>query len=229
MDWITYWNGTPSVYVSRRHKEAHYRAVADGIAALVEHRDAKVVDFGCGEALAADRLALHCGHLYLSDGAETVRAGLAARFANFPTISVLGETGMAELDDASVDLVVVNSVVQYLSRDDLEGLVRDWRRVLAANGRLVFADIIPPDLGASDDAIELLKFARANGFLLQAVTGLVRTALSDYRKLRAALGLAKYSEDAFIALMREHGLAASRIRPNLGHNQRRMAFDARPI
>ncbi|MCB1510106.1 MAG: class I SAM-dependent methyltransferase [Hyphomicrobiaceae bacterium] len=229
MDWIAYWDGSPSVYVCRRHKEIHYRTIADGIAALVEKPHARVLDFGCGEALAAERVARSCGHLYLADAAANVRASLSARFADAPRITVLDGASPISVTPGSLDLIVVNSVVQYLTRDVLGALLEEWRPLLAQDGRIVFADIVPPDLGPSNDAAELLKFARANGFVAQAIGGLLRTALSDYRKLRTTLGLSKYSEQGFMAFLLEHGFAATRIRPNLGHNQRRMAFSARPI
>ena len=36
-----------------------------------------------------------------------------------------------------------------------------------------------------------------NGFLLRALAGLARTAVSPYRKLRSTLGIAQYTEDEF--------------------------------
>ena len=226
MDWISYWNGAPSVYVSARHKETHYRLIADGIAALVDRPDARVLDFGCGEALAAARVAQVCERLYLADGADNVRAGLAERFAAEPAITVLAAGELHLIEPATLDLIVVNSVAQYLAPGQLETLIADWMPLLAPTGHIVFADIIPTQIGAAADAGELLRFAATNGFLASAVIGLARTALSDYRKLRADLGLAKYSEDEFIALLAGTGLHAKRIHPNLGHNQQRMAFAA---
>ena len=61
------------------------------------------------------------------------------------------------------------------------------------------------------------------------VGGLVRTALSDYRKLRAALGLATYDEAAMAAKLAAAGFRAERAQKNIGHNPARMTFLARPI
>jgi hypothetical protein len=78
------------------------------------------------------------------------------------------------------------------------------------------------------DALALLRFGWQGGFMLAAAFGLLRTAFSEYRKLRAELGLAAYDEKEMIALLAEAGFKAERRRPNLGHNQARMAFVATP-
>jgi hypothetical protein len=77
------------------------------------------------------------------------------------------------------------------------------------------------------DAAALLAFARREGFLTAALGGLVRTFFSDYRRVRAVLGLRQLDEAEMIALLRANGFEAQRLRPNLGHNQSRMAFMAK--
>ena len=101
-----------------------------------------------------------------------------------------------------------------------------WRRKLKPTGVLVVADVIPPDVSPLRDAAALLWFGLKGGFLLAAIGGLVRTALSDYRKVRAQLGLATYSELEFTAILADQGFIADRVRPNFGHNQGRMTFRA---
>lgn len=227
MNWISYWNAAPSVYVSDRHKRVHYAAIARDLVHRIPRLDAVVVDFGCGEALSADIVARACGKLILCDGAESVRQGLAARFAGHPSIAVVSPENPLLTAPESVDLIVVNSVVQYLSLETLRTNLDTWRRLLSQNGALLLADIIPRRVGPLQDALALLRFAASHGFLFAAVLGLVRTALSDYRKIRSALGLTQLDETEVLALLAEHGLEGQRVHPNLGHNQNRMAFLAR--
>ena len=59
-------------------------------------------------------------------------------------------------------------------------------------------------------AAALLRFALTHGFLKDALIGLVSTALSDYRQLRAKVGLQRYSEDEMIAKLAAAGFSASR-------------------
>jgi len=229
VDWIEYWNGSASVYVSERHRRVHYALVADGIAQLVPHADAHVLDYGCGEALSADVVKAKCARLYLCDAAETVRAGLERRMARHEGVEVIAPEDLDRLPDGSVDLAVAHSVIQYLDEAALTVLMARLRRLLTPDGRIVFADIMPADARAIDDARALLGFGARNGFLLPSLVGLVRTAFSDYRRVRASHGLSRYGEADFLRVLERHGLAGQRLHPNLGHDQRRMAFAAWPI
>jgi hypothetical protein len=119
-------------------------------------------------------------------------------------------------------------VVQYLSPAELDRLLPLWRRKLAPAGMLVIADVVDPDAGMLPDVLALLRLARAEGFLLAALGGLAATFLSDYRRLRRELGLALYREGEMLARLRAAGYAAERRPRNLGFNQARMTFLARP-
>ena len=77
------------------------------------------------------------------------------------------------------------------------------------------------------DVIALLRFAATHGFLKDALIGLVSTALSDYRQLRAKVGLQRYSEADMTARLAAAGFTASRAHVNIGHNPWRMTFVAR--
>jgi ubiquinone/menaquinone biosynthesis C-methylase UbiE len=229
MNWRDYWNQDTPIYVSERHKLLHYWLIANDIVALIPSPDATVLDYGCGEALAAHRVAARCGHLYLCDGAPVVLERLRARFRNELRITVLAPDAMNGIPDRSLDLIVVNSLLQYLSLDEFRALLEIWRIKLKPDGKLVLADVIPPDVSPLTDAKALLTFAWAGGFVRSAVVGLARTAISEYRKLRDELGLSQYGEAEMIELLRDMGFEAERRKPNLGHNQARMTFVAKPV
>jgi len=74
----------------------------------------------------------------------------------------------------------------------------------------------------------LLRFGAENGFFIAAVTGLVRTLLSDYWRLRTRYGLTRYGEAAMTEKLAAAGFFAQRAAQNIGHNQARLAFMARP-
>lgn len=227
MSWREFWNADTPIYVNDRHKTVHYQRIASDIARLVSNPDAHVVDYGCGEALAAGQVAAGCGHLYLCDGAGIIRDRLRQRLATTGNVTVLSPEEFASIPGGSLDLVVVNSVVQYLSKEQFDACLAQWRRKLKPSGRLVVADVIPPGIGPLTDAAALLRFAAANGFLFAALAGLVRTFFSDYRRVRAQLGLAHYSETEFLKVLRDAGFTAERMSWNFGHNAARMAFEAR--
>jgi SAM-dependent methyltransferase len=229
MSWRDFWNQDTPIYVSERHKVLHYARIAADIARLVPASDAAVLDYGCGEALSADRIAARCARLYLCDAATLVRERLRARFAGEPRIAVLAPEDAETLPHGSLDLMVANSVIQYLGLGELRALLALARVKLKADGSLILADVIPPEVSPVTDAAALLSFAWKGGFLGVAVVGLARTAVSEYRRLRDELGLAQYEEAEMIELLAEAGFAAERLPENIGHNQARMAFRARPL
>ncbi len=54
-DWIDYYDSTHTIYVSKTHRDAHFRVIAEAIAGFIPSKDAVVLDYSCGEALFAPR------------------------------------------------------------------------------------------------------------------------------------------------------------------------------
>jgi SAM-dependent methyltransferase len=227
-DWLDFWDSRHSIYVNARHKDVHYRLIAEQIAALVPGADARVLDCGSGEATHADVIAAGAGELFLCEAAPFVREALAQRFSGQAKIRVLAPHEMARLPKHSLDLVVLHSVVQYLTPAEASALFTLFHRLLKRGGMLVVSDVIPPELGAAMDAVALLRFGSANGFFLAAASGLVRTMLSRYARLRMQLGLARYAKTAMIEKLSTAGLEAQFAPHNIGHNQARRTYYARP-
>jgi len=227
-DWVSYWDSDHPIYVNARHRDVHYRAMAEEIAQHVPSPEAVVLDYGCGEALHAARIAARCRRLMLADAAPKLRATLAARFSGNDRISIVSPEDVAALPDRSIDLIVMHSVAQYLKPEEASQLFRLFHRLLTPHGRLVVGDVVPPNVSPLTDVSALLRFAAANGFLVAALRGLVRTVFSDYPRLRAALGFTLYDEAAMVEKLKLAGFAANRAPRNLGHNQARMTFMAQP-
>jgi SAM-dependent methyltransferase len=227
-DWLAFWDKPQSIYVNARHKDVHYRLIAEKLAALVPSPTARVLDYGCGEAQHADLLAAAGGELLLCDGAPSVRSAIRARFAGNPKMRALAPEEVERLPDHCVDFIALHSVAQYLTPEQAQSLLRLFHRLLQPTGILLVSDVIPPEVTASTDAAALLRFGAANGFLFAAIGGLARTLFSDYRRLRASVGLTHYSEAAMTEKLTAAGFTVRRAATNVGHNQVRMAFIARP-
>lgn len=228
MKWLDFWNADTPIYVNDRHKAVHYRLIAGDILRLLPGPAARVMDYGCGEALCADQVASRCRHLYLCDGAPFVRDRLRARVSALGNVTVLAPEELETIPAGSLDLIVANSLIQYLSHDELKSALSAWRRLLASGGKLVIADVIPHNVSALTDVAALLRFAGRHGFLLAAASGLARTFFSDYRRVRAELGLTHYDEAELLAILRGAGFSGERLAWNFGHNPARMAFAATP-
>ena len=228
MNWLAFWDSPHSIYVNARHKDVHYRVIAEAVASLVPSPQARVLDYGSGEALHADIVAAAAGELLLCEGAPGVRASLATRFANNAKIRAVAPDEVGRLPDRSFDLIVLHSVAQYLTPDETSALFATFHRLLKPDGTLVVSDVIPPHVPAVTDALALLQFGAANGFFFAAFTGLARTLVSSYWRLRSQYGLTRYGEAAMNEKLAAAGFAAQRTPDNIGHNQARMKFIARP-
>jgi len=123
------------------------------------------------------------------------------------------------MSEKSVDLAVMNSVAQYMTPVEFDAALAVIRRLLKPSGRLVLGDILRPEVGMTRDVLALLRFAQRHGFLKDALVGLASTALSDYRQLRARVGLQRYSETEMLAKLASAGFTASRAHFNIGHNR----------
>lgn len=226
-DWIDYYDSTHTIYVSKQHRDVHFALIARDIIGYISSPDAVVLDYACGEALSAPRVADACGKLILAEPAPGVRGRLIARFAPNTKIRVRSLDELRGMEEASVDLAVMNSVAQYMTPAELDTAFAVIRRALKPTGRLVLGDILDPKVGMGGDVLALLRFGASHGFLKDALIGLVRTALSDYRQLRAKVGLQRYSEAEILAKLQAAGFSAVRAPQNIGHNASRMTFVAR--
>jgi ubiquinone/menaquinone biosynthesis C-methylase UbiE len=227
-EWIDYYDSTHTIYASKLHRELHFQLIARDIIGYIPSPDAVVLDYACGEALSAAQVAEACGKLYLAEPAPGVRGRLIARFAPNMKIRVRSLEDLRKMEENSLDLVVMNSVAQYMTPAELDSAFATSRRLLKPGGRLVVGDVLRPEVGMPRDILALLRFARANGFLRDALLGLISTALSDYRQLRSRVGLQRYGEAQMMAKLAASGFNASRAQFNIGHNPWRMTFVARP-
>ena len=224
--WVDFWNSTHSIYVNNAHKHAHSRRLLEDIIELISDDDLSVLDFGCGEALYAEDLARKCSKLLLVDSSNNIRNMLVSRTFGNESIIIKDVAECYDLKDESLDLIIVNSVFQYLNSDDTKNILKLFNKKIKKNGKLVIADVIPPDLSMISDVISLLQFAWSNGFFVISLLGLFKTYFSDYKKLRQEVGLSVYSVVDFKDLLFQNGFNAKLMDRNFGHNQGRNCFCA---
>ncbi|MCP6768624.1 hypothetical protein NL529_27670, partial [Klebsiella pneumoniae] len=92
------------IYVNARHRAVHARLIARDLGAHIP-AGARVLDYGCGEALYADEIVAHADALILCDAAPHVSAALAKRFAGHGKVNVMPPSEVAALPDACLDVV----------------------------------------------------------------------------------------------------------------------------
>lgn len=123
-----------------------------------------MLDYACGEALSASQVAAACGKLILAEPAPGVRGRLIARFAPNTKIRVRSLDDVRKMQEQSIDLVVMNSVAQYMTPDELDAALLNFSRILKPSGKLVLGDILQPNVGMFRDVTALLSFGLRHGF-----------------------------------------------------------------
>ncbi len=170
--WIDFWDRPNAIYVNQRNLDAHFECLTRDLQRFVPADGRKaVLDFGCGEALGAERLAEGCSTLYLYDAAPAVRKRLRKRLSHDRRIIILDDERLRQLDAGTIDLILVVSVIQYMGAGELASLMRSWHRLLTPSGELIVADVIEPGTPIYLDVTSQLKFAWRYGFLLPALAG----------------------------------------------------------
>ena len=219
-DWVTFWDSPHAIYVNAHHRDVHYRRIAEDVLRYMP-ANARALDYGCGEALHADIPAKAAQQLLLCEAAPKLRETLAARYAGDAKIQVVAPEQVEALGKHSLDLIVMHSVAQYLTAEELDKLFIQFHRLLKEDGLFVLGDIIPPQVSALTDALALLRFGRAEGFFFAAVFGLVRTVFSNYWDLRSTLGLTRYDKDEMLRKLTAAGFWATQGPKNIGHKDRK--------
>jgi SAM-dependent methyltransferase len=228
--WVRFWDRPHSIYANDRHLAVHCAHVAGEIVSVLPAKTGlRVLDYGCGEALSAGRVAERVAQLCLYDAAATVRAHLDERFAGVPNISMLDDAALDRIAPGSLDVIVLFSVVQYIDRAQFPALLRRLRGWLAQDGLLIISDVIPPNASMVEDIQSLLRTAWRYGFLIAALGGLAATFFSDYRRLRQQLGFATYDDVEMRALLSDAGYRCERYARNLGFHPGRRTYMARPV
>jgi SAM-dependent methyltransferase len=226
-DWVAYYDSDHSIYVNDRHRDVHYARLAEAFARYVPSGAACVLDYGCGEALHAGRVAETAGKLMLAEAGPSVRSHLIERFEDNPRIAVVSTDEVAGLPPQSLDMVILHSVSQYLTVEELGRIAALFHGLLKPGGLLLVGDVVPPDASMMLDIWALLRFGWHDGFFGAAAVGLIRTFFSNYRRLRSQIGLTRYTEPEMAARLAASGFVVTRAADNLGHLTTRMTFLAR--
>jgi cyclopropane fatty-acyl-phospholipid synthase-like methyltransferase len=139
----------------------------------------RVLDFGCGFGLVSSSLAPRVGELFLWDQSGNMRRTALANVAAHSNVRMLDLSDPDALPDTlRFDLILVNSVAQYMTKDDFGLWLKRWKRMLTRRGTIVVSDLIPADYRSSLDMQALLAFSWRHGFLLRAL----RDGFREFRR-----------------------------------------------
>jgi ubiquinone/menaquinone biosynthesis C-methylase UbiE len=186
-----------------------------------------VLDFGCGFGLVAAHLAPHVSEMWLWDPASNMRNAARRNTAHLPNVQMCDLSALEREDTQRaatplppMDVILVNSVVQYMTMAELSIWLGRWRELLARDGRLVLSDLIPTEHSVVSDTADLLMFGARHRApmtaLGQAVGGVIH-----YLRMRQASPLTRIGQDELAQRAAVAGLSSDALPANLTHLRHR--------
>jgi SAM-dependent methyltransferase len=222
-DWLTYFDHLPDSSVHRDQAAFYVESLVGRVGV---RSDQRVLDFGCGHGFVAARLAPLVGELWWWDPSTAMRSITERRTARLPNTRFCDLSGVSAEPRASTwdgprfDLILVNSVVQYMPPEELWGWLHRWRGMLSPGGSAVLSDLIEPTHGSLADVIDLLRFGVRHGSPLRAA----RDALGDvaeYRRTSKAIPLVRVDAQDLAERAADAGLQTTVLSRNLTHFTKR--------
>jgi SAM-dependent methyltransferase len=173
--WLRYWERL------RRHTVLRDEArfyVGRLLGAVGMKPYARVLDFGCGYGLVAAVLASEVGEVVLWDVSPPMRRRAAE------TVAHVGNARVVDRVSGAFDVILVNSVVQYINDVHRRRWLRRWRGWLEPSGVVVLSDVPGGCGGRLVDLADTLRLYAREGRLGVLVRERLRDLLSYRRAAR---------------------------------------------
>lgn len=216
--WSRYWEESDVCHQLRLHRVQGAEYIERLEASIAIDKNARVLDFGCGFGFVAEALSENVNKVFVWDASDNMRNLARKRLAGRQNVEWLDLShDKASPCTASVDLILINSVVQYMHIDELSSWMVRWRTMLAPGGRVIISDVIKP-AGPSVfwEIYDLLAFSVRRGVLMHTLW-LKRGHLSKYWETSASHSLTQISGDALRRLAAVAGLLFEILPANLTH------------
>lgn len=173
-----------------------------------------VLDYGCGYFDVGMALAPHVARVDGFDIEPDTIAAARMRVRSVPNAQIHDRRD--DLPRASYDLVIVNSVLQYVPEGELGDALTFMRGLLKPGGAALIADLIPRSYSPAKDALRSLWVALRSRLLLPMIMHISKAALKPDGLQLSRIDAAELSELASAARFRferlERNLTPSRQR-----------------
>lgn len=159
-DWLSYFDGLETSPLHRAQAAHYVRSLAADVGLTRTHR---VLDLGSGAGTVVALIAPRVAEVWWWDPAPGMRSGAERLTRGVPNARFCDldrpiEAPPRAVPGAPFDLILVNSVVQYMPQEELWAWLPRWRAMLTTDGRVVLSDLIPPSHAPHSDVLDLLRF-----------------------------------------------------------------------
>lgn len=219
-EWFDYWE---SLEPSSRLFEEQSAAYVEKLCNVVRlTSELTVLDYGCGFGYVTSQVAELAGQVYAWDRSPGMRSRTMHRTAHQKNVVVLERNDPgAAVSDITVDVVLINSVVQYMSHDDFKSCLLTCSDALSQEGIILVSDMVPEEYNGLRDVADLLRFSMRRGIFLETVLQGIKDA-GDYIAHRQARELTRHDQEWLRTAAAECGLTAGFVASNLTHFPRRI-------
>jgi cyclopropane fatty-acyl-phospholipid synthase-like methyltransferase len=190
------------------------------------HRHQRVLDFGCGFGFVTALIAARVREVCWWDPSLNMRSVAERSTAECPNARLcdlstpLAGAGEKEWEAFPFDVILVNSVVQYMTPEQLWMWLPQWRRMLLPEGKLILSDLIPPEHNGLHDIADLLRLGIRQGSPLRAASEALG-GLARYWRTRTAAPLTRVDQQDLVRRAAIAGLETLYLPRNLTHFHRR--------
>jgi SAM-dependent methyltransferase len=211
MSWNEYWDHLESGDLLFREYSDEY--VAKLLAEVPLHSRTRVLDFGCGYGFVASALAPRVSSIAAWDRSPLMRSRASAMLKTHANACLIDLSQAAPAE--RFDLIIVNSVVQYMTSAEFDLWLERWRDLLVESGRLVLSDL-PLAQTTWVDIIDILRFSGRRRILLRTLRE-ASIEFRRYRKTCAAQPLTQINRDDLCRRAGAAGFAVAFMKRNLTH------------
>jgi SAM-dependent methyltransferase len=223
--WLSFWNAPNEIFVHPAHMHRHFHRLTEGFFSYAPQvKNGRLLDYGCGEALAAERFSAEGLTTLLYDRSDYYRELVRKNYAGKEKITVLDDAALEALPEGSLDYILLCSVIQYLNDQELQSLFQFARKRLKPGGLLILADVIPPDVSLFRDVYDLLSAALRGGYLMPTLSSLASLPFSKYRRARQDNALRYYDESELRAQLTAFGFSMTVAKHNFGWSDSRKTY-----
>ncbi len=223
--WREYFDGLKDQSPLYRPQAAFYVTSLSAAVGVQQHQ--RVLDFGCGFGFVAALLAPLVAEVWWWDPSPNMRSVAKRNTADFPNarfcdLSAMPFTGPegSNWRGCPFDVILINSVTQYMAPEELWAWFRQWGTMLAPNGMLVLSDIIPPRHSGLFDLAHLLRFGLRHGSPLRAANEALG-GVANYWRASRALPLTRIGREDLTRRATAAGFDVRFLPDNLTHFRKR--------
>lgn len=186
--------------------------------------DQVVLDFGAGLGFVAEALAPIVASVWWWDPSPAMQAAALRRLAPLPNARLAPASAVTATAAPALrfDLILVNSVVQYMTPRELGAWLGVWRHLLRPAGGIVLSDLVRPGHVLAWDVLDQLALGVRGGCLARTILAGV-AEVAPFRGLTRRHPLTRIAPDELRRHAAAAGLEARLLPGNLTHRRRRFA------